>query len=84
MPDGTPRSSIRSFRDLDAWNEAMKLAVACYRTAKRLPQEERFELSAQIRSAAVSVPSNIAEGFSTGSDGLFAGTYASHSVPWVS
>jgi four helix bundle protein len=50
----------------------MKLAVACYRMAKRLPQEERFELSAQIRSAAVSVPSNVAEGFSTRSDGLFA------------
>ena len=63
---------IKSFRDLDAWNVAMALAVACYGMAKRLPAEERFELSSQIRSAAVSVPSNVAEGHSSGSDGIFA------------
>jgi four helix bundle protein len=72
MQNWNTRMPVRSFRDLDAWNEAMKLAVARYRMATRLPQEERFELSAQIRSAAVSVPSNVAEGFATGSDGLFA------------
>jgi four helix bundle protein len=65
------KTPIRSFRDLDAWNVAMELAVACYRLAKRLPSDERFELSAQVRSAAVSVPANVAEGHSTGSDGLF-------------
>lgn len=65
------QSPIRSFRDLDAWNVAMELAVACYRLARQLPVEERFALSAQIRRAAVSVPSNIAEGHSTGSDGVF-------------
>jgi len=72
MQNRTTNKPIRCFRDLDAWNEAMKLAEACYRIAQTLPREERFELSAQIRSAAVSVPSNVAEGFSTGSDGLFA------------
>lgn len=72
MQNPVMRTPVRCFRDLDAWNEAMKLAVDCYRLAKKLPHEERFELSAQLRSAAVSVPSNVAEGFSTGSDGLFA------------
>ena len=66
------KNPIRSFRDLDAWNVAMALAVNCYRVAKRLPAEERFELSAQIRRAAVSVPSNVAEGHASGSDGLFS------------
>jgi len=65
-------SPIRSFRDLDAWDAAMALAVNCYRLAKSLPLEERFELSAQMRRAAVSVPSNIAEGHAAGTDGLFA------------
>ena len=62
---------IRSFRDLDAWNIAMSLALACYGVAKRLPADERFELSAQIRRAPVSVPSNVAEGHSSGRDGVF-------------
>ena len=63
---------IRSFKDLDAWDAAMTLAVQCYRIAKRLPPEERFEMSAQIRRAAVSVPANIAEGHASGFDGIFA------------
>jgi len=62
---------IQSFRDLDAWNVATELAAACYRLARLLPADERFELSAQIRRAAVSVPSNVAEGHATGSEGLF-------------
>lgn len=61
---------IRSFRDLDTWHVAMDLAVGCYKVAKLLPPNERFEMSPQIRKAATSVPSNIAEGHSTGSDGL--------------
>jgi four helix bundle protein len=53
---------IVSFRDLDAWKVAMDLVVAIYSLAAKLPATERFELSAQIRRAAVSIPSNIAEG----------------------
>jgi four helix bundle protein len=53
---------IHSFRDLDAWAAGMELAVAIYNVAKLLPSSERFEMSAQLRRAAVSVPSNVAEG----------------------
>jgi carbamoyl-phosphate synthase large subunit len=53
---------IRSFKDLDAWQVAMKLTIEVYDVAKRLPATERFELAAQMRRAAVSIPSNVAEG----------------------
>ena len=50
------------YRDLLAWQEAMKLAVMVYRLTARLPREELYGLTAQARKAAVSIPSNIAEG----------------------
>jgi four helix bundle protein len=64
--------AIRTFRDLDAWNVAMELAVACYGITARLPFEERFGLSSQIRRAAVSIAANIAEGHASGRDGVLA------------
>jgi four helix bundle protein len=57
---------INSFRDLLAWNAAMDLVVTAYDLAEKLPRSERFELGAQIRRAAVSIPSNIAEGHAAG------------------
>lgn len=54
--------AIRSFRDLDAWQSAKSLAVRTFDVAKQLPASERFELGAQMRRAAVSIPSNVAEG----------------------
>ena len=62
---------IRSFRDLHAWQAAMELVLVSYGLAKRLPPTERFELSAQVRRSAVSVPSNIAEGQSYGAGGRY-------------
>ena len=53
------------FRELDAWQAAMDLTETIYRVAEHLPQSERFDLSRQIRRAAVSVPSNVAEGHGT-------------------
>jgi four helix bundle protein len=54
--------AIRSFRDLVAWQRGIQLVVATYDVTRALPDWERFELASQMRRAAVSVPSNIAEG----------------------
>ena len=50
------------FKDLLVWQKAMDLAEMVYALVKLLPKDEQFELSSQIRRAAVSIPSNIAEG----------------------
>jgi four helix bundle protein len=60
-------SAIRNFTDLHAWKEGHKLVLLVYALIKTFPQEERFELRTQICSAAVSITSNVAEGFSRNS-----------------
>ena len=50
------------FRELKVWQKAMDLAVEIYSIVKLLPQQELFVLSDQMRRAAISIPSNIAEG----------------------
>src|SRR5512138_558451 len=57
---GMPSSS--SFRDLEVWQESMRLVEDVYRITRGFPGDERFGLTSQIRKAAVSIPSNIAEG----------------------
>ena len=56
------KGQIRSYEDLQVWQEAMELVVMSYRLAGRLPSSERYTLAPQITRAAVSVPANIAEG----------------------
>ena len=53
---------IRSFRDLDAWQSAMSVAVLAHKIAEKFPATQTFALGAQIRRAATSIPSNVAEG----------------------
>lgn len=53
-----------SFENLTAWKEAKNLALLCYKITKHFPREEQFALTNQIRRAAVSIISNIAEGAS--------------------
>jgi four helix bundle protein len=50
------------FKDLIAWQKAMDLVAAVYQLTDRFPKREVYSLTDQIRRAAVSVPSNIAEG----------------------
>lgn len=64
-------AAIVSYRDLEAWKAAMNLLLAAYAVARQLPQAERFELSAQLRRSAVSIPSNIAKGQATGPGGRY-------------
>jgi len=55
---------IQTFTDLNAWKEGHKLVLEIYKISKNFPKEELFGLINQIRRAAVSITSNIAEGFS--------------------
>jgi four helix bundle protein len=52
----------KSYRDLVAWNKAFDLALGVYEETKYFPMEEKYGITAQLRRACVSIPSNIAEG----------------------
>ena len=56
------KETVRSYSDLIAWQKAVKLVTEIYRVSKRFPSEELFGLTSQLRRAAISIPSNIAEG----------------------
>jgi four helix bundle protein len=60
------------YRELIAWQKAMDLVVAIYRETACFPREEIYGLSNQLRRAAVSIPSNIAEGQGRGAGAEFA------------
>jgi four helix bundle protein len=61
----------RHYRDLLVWQKAMELARSVYKETESLPKAELYGLQAQMRRAAVSVPSNIAEGHGRLDDGYF-------------
>jgi len=54
---------IKTFRDLIAWQKAMELAKQVYRATVHMPDTEKYGLTSQMRRAAISIPSNIAEGY---------------------
>ena len=53
---------MAGFKDLLVWQKGVELSVEVYAATEKLPKEERFKLSSQMTDAAVSIPSNIAEG----------------------
>ena len=55
-------SSVRSYRDLLIWQKGIELVAEIYQLTNQFPQHELYGLTNQIRRAAVSIPSNIAEG----------------------
>lgn len=61
-----------NFYNLEIWKRSRALVKTIYEQTRQFPSEERFGLTSQIRRAAVSVPSNIAEGCGRGTDKQFA------------
>src|SRR6266550_3581702 len=53
---------VKNYQELIAWQKAMDLVEDVYRASREFPREEIYALTSQIRRAAVSIPSNIAEG----------------------
>jgi len=65
------RPIVRSYRDLVVWKKSMALVLNIYRCTQTFPKVETYGLTSQLRRAAVSVPSNIAEGQARLSTGEF-------------
>jgi len=61
------QEGIKTFRDLVVWQKAMVMVVAVYKISKSFPDDEIYGLTSQMRRCAISIPSNIAEGFGRGS-----------------
>jgi four helix bundle protein len=57
-----PMASLKTYRELEAWQVSMTLVERCYAATRAFPLEERFGLTSQLRRAAISIPSNVAEG----------------------
>jgi len=68
----TNRKKMHNFKELIVWQKARKIVKDVYLLTKKYPKEELFGLTQQIRRAAVSIPSNIAEGAGRGTDADFA------------
>jgi len=62
------KRNYMNHKDLDVWKKSMELAELMYSVTKSFPESERYGLTSQMRRAAVSVPSNIAEGAARQSD----------------
>ena len=61
-------SIVATHKDLDVWKEAIDMVTNIYRLTAEYPDSEKFGLVSQMRRAAVSVPSNIAEGAARGTN----------------
>ena len=58
--------AVKVYRDLIVWQKAVELVLSVYKLLPKLPDSEVYSLASQIKRAAVSVPSNIAEGYGRG------------------
>jgi four helix bundle protein len=58
-----PREMLKQYKELKVWQRAYRLCLEIYKITKAFPKDEQYHLTAQIRRSAVSIPSNIAEGY---------------------
>src|SRR3954467_5741963 len=77
-----PNSGIKDYKDLLVRQKAVALAKDIYLFTRAFPSEEKFGLISQMRRAAVSVPSNIAEGQARNTTGEFI-QFLSHAEGWL-
>ncbi len=66
------QEKIKSHKDLIVWNKSINLSLEIYKITENFPKEEVYGLTSQIRRAAISIPSNIAEGKNRGTKKDFA------------
>ena len=71
MNESSSQQAIRDYKDLHVWQKGMQLAKEIYLLTGKFPSEEKFGLVSQMRRAAVSIPSNIAEGQARNTTGEF-------------
>ncbi len=67
----SPAVQVKSYQDLIAWRDARSLVIEVYKATVNFPRHEIYGLSSQLRRAAVSIPSNIAEGHGRATSGEF-------------
>lgn len=60
---------MKTYRDLIVWRKSMDLVTTIYEKTKQFPKEETYNLASQLKRSAVSIPSNIAEGYGRNSSG---------------
>jgi four helix bundle protein len=77
VPRTGTQTEIRDYKDLLVWQKGMQLARQVYQLTQSFPTEEKFGLVSQMRRAAVSVPSNVAEGQARNTTGEFV-QFVSH------
>lgn len=59
---------MRNFKELKIWQKGFQIAVNCFKLTGSFPKEEKYGITSQITKAAVSIPSNVAEGSSRSSE----------------
>ena len=63
VPKKDSMTKVRTYRDLIVWQKSMALVADIYKLSKSFPKDETYGLTSQMRRCAVSIPSNIAEGY---------------------